>query len=151
MVLGPGSDHDRGTAPAQRMLNVQQATVNLFADMGVQPATLQAGLVAASRVDRHDRADLDDHLADGRGGPAARARPSRSPARPPTRAAAWWRGRGLGRRRHDLAPRHGARTGATPGRRRAPGAVTIKSRAVDDSGNLETPAARRHGQSVSEA
>jgi hypothetical protein len=27
---------------------MQQATVNLFADMGVQPATLQAGLVAAA-------------------------------------------------------------------------------------------------------
>ena len=29
--------------------NVQQAMVNLFAEMGVQPATLQASLVAASR------------------------------------------------------------------------------------------------------
>src|SRR4029077_19001005 len=28
--------------------NMQQATVNLFADMGVQPATLQGGLVPAS-------------------------------------------------------------------------------------------------------
>ena len=28
---------------------MQQATVNLFADMGVQPGTLQAGLVAASQ------------------------------------------------------------------------------------------------------
>ncbi len=32
---------------------MQQATVNLFADMGVQPATLQAGLVGRDRVDRH--------------------------------------------------------------------------------------------------
>lgn len=38
--------HDRGNeAPSPDM---QQATINLFADMGVQPATLQAGLVAAS-------------------------------------------------------------------------------------------------------
>ncbi len=29
--------------------NMQQATVNLFADMGVQPATLQSGLVAATK------------------------------------------------------------------------------------------------------
>ncbi|HLH07365.1 MAG TPA: DUF4082 domain-containing protein [Terriglobales bacterium] len=29
-------------------VNIQQATVNLFADMGVQPATLQAGLIQAS-------------------------------------------------------------------------------------------------------
>ena len=42
---------------------MQQATVNLFADMGVQPATLQAGLVAATRVDRRHRADVDDHVA----------------------------------------------------------------------------------------
>ena len=33
-------------------VRMQQATVNLFADMGVQPATLQIGLVAAHRVDR---------------------------------------------------------------------------------------------------
>ncbi len=48
---------------------MQQATVNLFADMGVQPATLQAGLVAATRVDRRHRADLD-----------------RSPLRPPAQS-----------------------------------------------------------------
>src|SRR5207248_124299 len=28
--------------------NIRQATVNLFADMGVQPTTLQSGLVAAT-------------------------------------------------------------------------------------------------------
>ncbi len=50
---GLDADHDRknstsdGTAPPidQRM---QQATVNLFADMGVQPASLQAPLTAAT-------------------------------------------------------------------------------------------------------
>ena len=34
---------------------MQQATVNLFADMGAQPATLQSGLVAATHVDRPRR------------------------------------------------------------------------------------------------
>jgi hypothetical protein len=43
---GLDSDHDRGPAPESRP--VQQATLNLFADMGVQPATKQADLVAAS-------------------------------------------------------------------------------------------------------
>ena len=42
--------HDAGpngaTAPAD--INVQQATVNLFAEMGIQPLSLQAGLVAGS-------------------------------------------------------------------------------------------------------
>ena len=43
---GLDANHDRGSAaPDVRM---QQATVNLFADMGVQPGTLQPGLVLAS-------------------------------------------------------------------------------------------------------
>ena len=43
--------------------NMRQATVNLFADMGVQPYALgYSGLTAGHQVDRHDRADLDDHL-----------------------------------------------------------------------------------------
>ena len=43
---GLDGNHDRGGgAPDPRM---QQATVNLFADMGVQPATLQSGLTAAA-------------------------------------------------------------------------------------------------------
>ncbi|MBK8986877.1 MAG: DUF4082 domain-containing protein [Chloroflexi bacterium] len=43
---GLDATHDYGTSTED--LNVQQATVNLFADMGVQPATLQSGLVTAS-------------------------------------------------------------------------------------------------------
>jgi hypothetical protein len=43
---GLDDEHDRGNpAPDVRM---QQATVNLLADMGAQPVTLQPGLVAAS-------------------------------------------------------------------------------------------------------
>ncbi|MEX1254773.1 MAG: DUF4082 domain-containing protein [Dehalococcoidia bacterium] len=43
---GLDGTHDRGpSTPDSRM---QQATVNLFADMGVQPGSLQGGLVAAS-------------------------------------------------------------------------------------------------------
>ena len=43
---GLDAHHDRGSAPAD--LRMQQATLNLLADFGVQPATRQAGLVAAS-------------------------------------------------------------------------------------------------------
>jgi Domain of unknown function (DUF4082)/Bacterial Ig-like domain len=43
---GLDSNHDKGSAPAD--VRMQQATVNLFADMNVQPGTLQAGLVAAT-------------------------------------------------------------------------------------------------------
>lgn len=42
---GLDSVHDRGNAPAD--IRMQQATVNLLADMGVQPETLQNDLVAA--------------------------------------------------------------------------------------------------------
>ncbi|MFB3819491.1 MAG: N,N-dimethylformamidase beta subunit family domain-containing protein, partial [Candidatus Methylomirabilales bacterium] len=45
---GLDADHDRPGPPAD--LRMQQATVNLFADMGVQPGTLQAGLVAATQT-----------------------------------------------------------------------------------------------------
>jgi hypothetical protein len=38
--------HDNGSAAAN--INMQQATVNLFADMGVQPATLMSGLTLAT-------------------------------------------------------------------------------------------------------
>lgn len=40
--------HDRGDEPVD--VRMQQATVNLFADMGVQPETLEAGLTAATQT-----------------------------------------------------------------------------------------------------
>ena len=43
---GLDATHDRAGTPADA--SMQQATVNLFADMGVQPATLRPGLVAAT-------------------------------------------------------------------------------------------------------
>jgi hypothetical protein len=43
---GLDSNHDRGSGAASTPM--RQATVNLFADMGAQPATLQTGLVAAT-------------------------------------------------------------------------------------------------------
>ncbi|QMU31024.1 DUF4082 domain-containing protein [Adhaeribacter radiodurans] len=43
---GLDSNHDRGSAAPSRAL--QQATVNLFADMGAQPGSLQTGLVTAT-------------------------------------------------------------------------------------------------------
>ena len=43
---GLDSNHDRGSAAAD--VRMQQATVNLFADMTVQPASLQSGLTAAT-------------------------------------------------------------------------------------------------------
>ncbi len=45
-IWGLDSNHDRAGTPTDT--NMQQATVNLFADMNVQPATLQSGLQAAT-------------------------------------------------------------------------------------------------------
>jgi Domain of unknown function (DUF4082)/Cadherin-like domain len=51
---GLASDHDQfAGAPTPTDPNVQQATVNLFADMGVQPLTLQASLVIATQSTDH--------------------------------------------------------------------------------------------------
>ncbi|MEI9808801.1 MAG: N,N-dimethylformamidase beta subunit family domain-containing protein [Bacteroidota bacterium] len=44
---GLDDHHDNSTQPASQ--DMQQATVNLLADMGVQPATLQSGLIAATQ------------------------------------------------------------------------------------------------------
>jgi hypothetical protein len=43
---GLDSDHDRGSGAASTPM--KQATVNLFADMGMQPGNLQSGLTAAT-------------------------------------------------------------------------------------------------------
>src|SRR5690606_38954774 len=45
---GLDSNHDLERTPTDP--NVQQAMINLFADMGVQPATLMQSLVAASQT-----------------------------------------------------------------------------------------------------
>ncbi len=58
--------HDSPYAAEPADARMQQAQVNLLADMGAQPTTLQANLVAATAVDRHDRTDRDDHVAGGR-------------------------------------------------------------------------------------
>jgi hypothetical protein len=52
---GLSNDHDGGPTGNSTTTdpNVQQAMVNLFADMGVQPATLQASLVIASQSTDH--------------------------------------------------------------------------------------------------
>ena len=62
---GLESDHDGDTQnPPDPVM--QQATVNLLADMGVQPATLESDLTAATQSTDHTPPDLDDHLAVGR-------------------------------------------------------------------------------------
>jgi hypothetical protein len=126
--------HDRGgSSPSAAM---QQATVNLFADMVVQPATLQTGLTRAAA--------------------SADTTPPRSAPSTPTRIVSAGAAVTVTGTAVDMG---GGRVGgvevsvdggatwhpATTGRESwsytftptATGQVTIRSRAVDDSGNLE--------------
>ena len=143
--LGPRRRRTRPATPADR--NMQQATVNLFADMGAQPATLQ------SRPRRRPPRR-----------PTRRRRPRRSPRRPRTRHRRHQRHdhRHRDRRRR----RRRRRRRGLDRRRRAPGIRATRhdeldllvdrarrarrrrsrSRATDDSGNIETPGAGVHGQ-----
>ena len=140
VVWGLDSNHDRGSAAPSTAM--QQATVNLFADMGVQPLTLQAGLIAASAST--DTVEPTSTITRPRTAPASRrTRRSRSPARRPTPAAEW---SAASRSRRTAAPPGSGRIGratwtllvAAAGRRAR---VNLLSRAVDDSGNLEIPVA----------
>ena len=134
---GLDSNHDLGSsAPDSRM---QQATVNLFADMSVQPATLQSGLVAATAstdttaptstiTSPNDGANLPlgtpatvtGTASDTGGGVVGGVEVSvdgGSTWHPATGRANW---------SYTWTP-----LGSGP--------VTVRSRAADDSGNLETP------------
>ena len=126
------------TTPDIRM---QQATVNLFADMGVQPATLQSGLVAAtqstdvtrpasviteppsgSTVGLGQSVAISGTAADASGGLVAGVEVSvdgETTWQPAIGTASWT---------YNWVPA-------------ASGSVTIKSRAIDDSGNIESPGA----------
>ena len=118
---------------------IQQATVNLFADMGVQPATLQPGLLRATQskdalspVSRiiapgdgtriaADVIEVTGTASDTGGGVVAGVEVSLDGGTRwhPAEGTATWRYRG----------------------RVGPGVARILSRAVDDSGNLEVPGA----------
>ena len=119
--------------------------VNMFADMGVLPTTLMSGLAPASASHRHaappspsppGRRHLarERHQRHGHGHRRRHRRRSR-------------RGRrGVPRRRRHLAPgqRHAhpwSYTGLVTG----DGPAVIRSRATDDSVNIETPSAVRVG------
>jgi hypothetical protein len=134
---GLDGTHDDGTStPDVRM---QQATVNLLADMGAQPATLQSGLVPATQstdttpptstisspasganLANGSLVTITGTAADSGGGVVGGVEVS-------TDGGTTWHP-AIGRENWSYA---WTATGL--------GSVTIKSRAVDDSGNLETP------------
>jgi Domain of unknown function (DUF4082)/Putative Ig domain/Bacterial Ig domain len=136
---GLDSDHDRGELGSVTDPSMQQATVNLFADMGVQPANLQPGLIAASQSTDHTPptstivsptagstlvADAPTTVSgtavDAGGGVVGAVEVS-------TDNGATW---------HPATGRESWTYSWTP---IVSGSATIRTRAVDDSGNLEVP------------
>jgi len=134
---GLDSEHDRGSAaPDARM---RQATVNLLADMGAQPATLQSGLVAAAAstdsappsstittpangatFNAGTLVTISGTATDTGGGIVAGVEVS-------TDGGNTWR------------PATGTTTWSYSWTAAGSGMVTLRSRAYDDSGNTEIP------------
>ena len=134
---GLDSNHDRGSAAAD--VAVRQATVNLFADMGVQPGLLQPGLVpgtpdttapvssitspaAGSLVTSGTPRTVSGTAGDTGGGSVVSVEVSTN------NGATWVAATGTTSWTYQW----------TPG---AVGPVTLRSRATDSSGNRETPSA----------
>ena len=138
---GLDATHDRAGTPADA--RIQQATVNLLADMGVQPGALQAGLVkatastdtvpptstitaplAGASLASGTLVTVTGTASDMGGGRVAGVEVS-------TDGGSTWR-RAQGREAWSFS--------WTPN---TVGTAVLRSRAVDDSGRLETPAAGR--------
>ena len=108
---GLDGNHDRGSAPPDQAM--QQATVNLLADMGAQPgfaADWRRSGEAADRggeVRRRLRADLGRHLAGRRRDGRERRSRDHHRHRVRQRRRHRRRRRSVGRRRHDVARRAG--------------------------------------------
>ena len=137
---GLDSNHDRTVTPTDS--SMQQATINLFADMGMQPATLQPGLVtatastdttpptstitapaASSTVPPGNVVTITGTASDAGGGIVGGVEVSVDGG------TSWRRASGRANWTYDWT---------VPS---ATGSVTIRSRAADDSGNLEAPGA----------
>lgn len=138
---GLDEHHDNEATPTDP--NVQQAMVNMFADMGVQPETLQASLVAASATTDHaaptstiapfaggntfyegQHVTFSGTASDSGGGLVAGVEISLD------NGTTW----------HKASGRNAWTYGWTV---QASGSYALLSRAVDDSLNVETPASGR--------
>jgi hypothetical protein len=134
-------NHDNPTADTAPDRRIQQATVNLFADMGVQPATLQAGLIAA--------AASTDTIAPTSTITSPAARPTFSVGQSVTIAGTAADTGGGFVAGVEVSTDNGTTWHPASGREswtytwypNVVGTTTVRSRAVDDSGNLETPSA----------
>jgi hypothetical protein len=136
---GLDSSHDRGSGAVDP--SMQQATVNLLADMGIQPGTLQAGLAAASpsadaaapsstitspaaggNVTPEANVTVSGTATDGGGGVVGGVEVSID-------GGATWH------------PATGRANWSYTFRAGSSGTLSIRSRAVDDSANQESPSA----------
>jgi hypothetical protein len=140
---GLDQSHDGGTAPPDQAM--QQATLNLLADMGAQPATLQESTdpdfdlvapapstdtvaptsqvtspAAGAQVSSGSHVTIEGTATDTGGGAAAGVEVSVDGG------ATWRSAQGASNWTFDWVP------GTV-------GAVTIRSRAIDDSGNVQIP------------
>ena len=132
-------NHDGGTTTAD--VNLQQATVNLLADMGVQPASLLGGLVQAS-------ASIDTAPPSSTITSPVSGTPVQAGSLITISGTATDTGGGVvagvevsvdgGTTWHPASGRGTWTYNWTPG---TSGTAVLRSRAVDDSGNLETPSA----------
>lgn len=135
---GLSDNHDLQVTPTDA--RVQQAMINLFADMGIQPATLQSGLIAGAASTDNTRptstinalgtialgstVTISGTATDAGGGVIAGVEVS-------TDNGASWH------------PATGDETWTYSWRPQVAGSYTIRSRAADDSVNLETPSLGR--------
>ncbi|MDR9804165.1 DUF4082 domain-containing protein [Rhizobium hidalgonense] len=135
---GLSDNHDNEATPTDP--RVQQAMVNLLADMGIQPGTLQSGLVAATASSDHaaptsvitvpataavgSTVTITGTATDSGGGVIAAVEVSTD------NGASWHPATGDENWTYSWAPQ-------------TAGTYTIRSRAVDDNVNLETPSAGR--------
>jgi hypothetical protein len=138
---GLDGEHDRGqSTPDSRM---QQATANLFADMGVQPASLQEGLVAATQTsDKTPPATTIGSPGEGAQIESGEPLTISGTATDAEGETAGGQVAGVevsvdgGQSWHPASGRDQWTYAWTPG---AVGKATIEARAVDDSSNLESP------------
>jgi hypothetical protein len=137
--LDNNHDNTQGFATPAASKDMQQATVNLFADMGVQPATIQSGLLLSTQstdaipptstitspangatVTVGHAVTISGTATDGGGGVVGGVEASADGG------TTWHQASGRGSWSYSF----------TPGQ---VGSYTLMSRAVDDSGNIETP------------
>jgi hypothetical protein len=137
---GLDSNHDRSNLGSTTDVRMQQATVNLFADMGVQPTTLQPGLAAATKSS--DVAAPTSSITSPLPGSSLSAGSAVTITGAATDSGGEVAGVEVstdgGTTWH---PATGRKTWSYSWTPKASGLASIRSRAVDDSGNLESPSA----------